>query len=85
MPASLETFPVSKNGTFIGYADARQIAASNGKLELYDESKAKSEMAAQAVANARVAAVSDEAVKTESSKAGGADPSAVKRGPRKPA
>lgn len=36
-----DTFPVTKNGKFFGYADARQIARSNGVLEIFDEAKAE--------------------------------------------
>jgi len=84
MPASLKTFPVSKNGVYLGYADARQIAKSNGVLQLYDESKAKSEIAATLIAAAKAEAQEDAIAIAESSAAGGADPAAVQKGPKQP-
>lgn len=81
MAKNLETFPVMKDGKFFGYADAGQIAASGGKLELFDEQKAKSLQAAAAVEAAKADAEKKaEAVKTAEA-AGGADASAVKKGP----
>lgn len=41
-----ETFPVSKNGKFIGYADERQLRA-NPKLKRFDKAKAAAQVAAR--------------------------------------
>lgn len=41
-----ETFPVSKNGKFLGYADERQLRA-NPKLKRFDKAKAAAELAAR--------------------------------------
>lgn len=81
---TMETFPVSKNGKFIGYADARQIAKSNGVLEIFDQAKADAKLAALAIAEAKAAASEDATIKADSAAAGGADPKEVKRGPKKP-
>lgn len=80
MSKNLQTFPVMKNGEFIGHADARQIAA-NDSLELFDENKAAA-IKAQAEVDASKADTAEKAVATEKAKqAGGADSSAVKKGP----
>lgn len=79
--AQLETFPVTKNGKFIGYADARQIAASKGKLKLFDESKAKAAEAEAKVEAAEVAGAEKKAAVESASKSGGADPASVKKAP----
>lgn len=77
MAQSLETFPVTKNGKFFGYADARQIAA-NPSLELYDERKAAVIEAEQKVAAAK-ADQEKKAASVENAKSAGADASAVKK------
>lgn len=83
MAKNLQTYPVSKNGKFFGYADADQIAASGGKLELFDENKA-----AKISTEAKIAASkAEQAKKAEEAKVaedkGGAYSSAVKKGPAK--
>lgn len=79
MSVGKQTFPVTKNGVFFGYADADQIAA-NPSLELYDERKADVAVAEQKVAAAKVAkAEKAEAVALAAT--AGSDPSAVKKAP----
>lgn len=80
---NLQTYPVSKNGKFLGYADADQITASGGKLELFDENKATkiSTEAKIAASKAENAAKVDAIEKVAA--AGGADATAVKKGPAK--
>ncbi len=78
---NLEKFPVAKNGKFLGYADADQIAKSAGKLELFDEHKAE-----RIASEAKIAASKAEQAKAAEKVAtaegkGGADASAVKKGP----
>ena len=80
MSKILTTFPVTKNGEFIGYADAAQIAA-HPSLELFDESKAASIKASREVKAAKEEAAQKTAAGDDSQKAGGADASAVKKGP----
>lgn len=76
-----QVFPVSKNGKYFGMADAKQIA-DNPALELFDEAKAAVAIAKKAVAEAVKA--EDEKTKTdEVAKGKGADPAAVRRGPKK--
>lgn len=84
MSKNMQTFAVSKNGKFIGYADAGQIANSGGVLKLYDESKAKLEMAEAAIGAAKASVVEKSAEIVVSEKSGGADPAAVKKGPARP-
>jgi hypothetical protein len=79
---NLETFPVSKKGKFFGYADADQIAASNGVLEIFDEAKAKKQKADASVAEAKDAA-DKKAAAVETAKTNGADPAAIKKAPSK--
>lgn len=76
-----QTFPVTKNGEFFGYADADQIAA-NPSLAIFDETKARTMKAQEQV----VVAAKEQAKKAadlENAKASGADPSAVKKAPAK--
>lgn len=81
MAKNSETFPVMKNGVFFGYADAGQIADSNGVLELFDERKASAIKAEAAVQAAKAESEKKaEAVKVAEA-AGGADASAIKKGP----
>lgn len=82
MAKDLTTYPVMKNGKFIGYADAEQIA-NNKSLELYDETKAANLKAQAAVEAASAAEAKKVEQKVEATKAGGADASAVKKGPAK--
>lgn len=79
MSVGKQTFPVSKNGVFFGYADADQIAAKPS-LELYDEAKAASARAAMAVEAAKAEADSKAAI-VQTAASGGSDPSAVKKAP----
>lgn len=79
MSVGKQTFPVTKNGVFLGYADADQIAA-NPSLELYDERKADVAVAERKVA----AAKAEKATKAEAvtlAAMAGADPAAVKKAP----
>ncbi|ARB06106.1 hypothetical protein FDH38_gp052 [Dinoroseobacter phage vB_DshS-R5C] len=81
---NLQTYPVAKNGKFFGYADADQIAAAGGKLELFDENKAAkiSTEAKIAESKAKQAAKSNEVKDAEA--AGGADNGTPpKKGPAK--
>ena len=71
---TFERFPVTKNGKFFGYADARQIQKSGGILKLYSETRARDMEAEKAVA------VAQKADKIKSAKSAGADPNAVKKG-----
>lgn len=78
---NLQKYPVAKDGKFLGYADADQIAASGGKLELFDENKAT-----RIATEAKIAASKAEQAKAAEKVAvaegkGGADASAVKKGP----
>jgi len=78
MAKNLNTFPVTKNGKFIGYADADQIAA-NPSLAIYDERKAEAAEAERQVE----AAKQDHEKKQRSldtAKQAGADPAQVKKG-----
>lgn len=76
-----ELYAVSKNGEFFGYADAGQIARSNGVLTLFDENSAKAARA-QAEIDAVKAREAEGAKKVEDAKkTGGADASAVKKAP----
>lgn len=82
MAKNLQTYPVMKNGKYIGMADAEQIAA-NASLELYDENKAAT-IKAQAEVDAKKAEAGADAAKVDAAKqAGGADAGAVKKGPAK--
>ena len=78
----MSTFPVTKNGVFLGYADARQIA-ENPCLTIYDERKAQANEAERAV-EAEKSKRAEETKKVEAAaQSGGADASAVKKGPAK--
>lgn len=80
MAKNLQTYPVMKNGEFIGYADAEQIA-KNDSLELFDESKADA-IKARAEIDSKKTAAAEKAVTAEKAKAqGGADAAAVKKAP----
>ena len=80
MAKDLQTYPVMKNGTYIGMADAGQIAA-NSSLELYDEQKAAT-IKAQAEVDSKKAVAAKQTKAVDTAKAGGgADASAVKKGP----
>ena len=80
MAKNTQTYPVTKNGKFIGYADAGQIAR-NKSLELFDEDKAaKVKAEAEVTAAAAKAEAKTEKVE-DAKKAGGADSGAVKKGP----
>lgn len=82
MAKNLTKFPVAKNGKFFGYADVDQIAA-NPSLELFDENKAE-KIAAEAKIAASKAEQAEKAKSVETTAAsGGADASAVKKGPAK--
>jgi len=81
MAKNLQTYPVMKNGKYIGMADAEQIA-NNPSLELYDENKAatikaQAEVDSKKAENAKKSADVDAAKKS-----GGADAGAVKKGPK---
>jgi len=83
MARDLTMYPVSKGESkkLFGYADASQIARSNGKLKLFDADKAQKIKVEQAVA-AETAKVVEKDEKVETvKKAGGADASAVKKAP----
>lgn len=73
------TFPVTKNGKFIGYADARQIAR-NPSLAIYDETKAEA-LEQQAVVEAEKAAQEKAAEDKKVAEGKGANPADVKKGP----
>lgn len=80
MARNLQTFPVMKNGKFIGHADAEQIA-KHPSLELFDEAKAAA-IKAQAEVDAETVKADAEKTKVETAKkAGGADAAAVKKAP----
>jgi len=83
MAKNTETFPVSKgdSGKLFGYADAGQIARSNGRLKLFDTDAAKRILAEQEIeaAGEKQAKVSEKVAQVKA--AGGADASAVKKGP----
>lgn len=76
-----ELFAVSKNGEFFGYADAGQIAASGGKLELFDENTAKAARAQAEITAAKARIDGENQKVADVKKAGGADASAVKKAP----
>lgn len=85
MAKDMTVYPVSKgkDGKFFGYADARQIAKSGGKLVLFDPTAADKVKIEKEVA-AEKAKQTDDAKKVDTAKqAGGADASAVKKGPAK--
>lgn len=76
-----ELFAVSKNGEFFGYADAGQIAASGGKLELFDENSAKAARAQAEIDAAKARLEGENQKVADVKKVGGADASAVKKAP----
>lgn len=76
-----QIFPVAKNGKFIGYADAKQIA-QNDSLELFDETKARTASAEVVIEDAAKEAKTKK--QSEDDAAGkGSDPAAVRKGPAK--
>lgn len=81
MAKSAETFAVSKNGEFFGYADANQIAQSNGVLELFDENAAKAARAQAEITAAKARNDAEAKHIAHTKKVGGADASAVKKAP----
>lgn len=81
MAKNLETFPVMKKGVFFGYADAGQIADSNGVLELFDEQKAATIKAQAAIEAAKADSEKKADAVKAAEAAGGADAAAVKKGP----
>lgn len=81
MAKHTELFAVSKNGEFFGYADAGQIAASGGKLELFDENSAKAARAQAEIAAAKARHDAETKKVDDVKKVGGADASAVKKAP----
>jgi len=83
MAQNSETFPVMKNGEFLGYADAAQIARSKGKLEIFDEAKAERLKAESKVDAAKKVEAKKVDSVAKAIKAGGADASAIKKGPSK--
>lgn len=83
MAKDMTTFPVTKNGKFFGYADAQQIARSNGVLEVFDPAKAEAIEAGKEVEKASANEAKKAKGVEDAVKAGGADASAIKKGPAK--
>jgi len=83
MAKDMTTYPVSKgkDGKFFGYADATQIAKSKGKLKLFDPSAAERVKIEKEVAAVEAKEADTASKKEEAKQAGGADASAVKKGP----
>jgi len=80
MAKDMTTYPVQKDGKFLGYADARQIAR-NPALSLYDESKAKTIQQEAEINAAHEAEIAAKAEVAKVAKAGGANAGAVRKGP----
>jgi hypothetical protein len=83
MAKDMTTYPVSKGKSkkLFGYADAGQIARSNGKLVLFDPDKADKIKIEQAVAIETAKVADEDAKVAEAKNSGGADASAVKKAP----
>lgn len=83
MAKDMKLYPVSKeDGVYFGEADAGQIAASGGKLKLFDAEKARA-LKSSAEIKKEEAELEKKAQKVDAVKAsGGADSSAVKKAPK---
>jgi len=83
MAKNTETFAVSKGKSdkFFGYADAGQIARSNGVLKLFDADKAEKIKIQKKVDAEATKQASVDAAQTDAKKAGGSDAGAVRKGP----
>ena len=84
MAKDMTTFPVAKKGAedkSFGYADATQIAKSNGKLVLFDATAADKVKVEAKVEAEKARQADEEAKKTAAAAAGGADSKAVKKAP----
>jgi len=83
MAKDLTLYPVSKGDSnkYFGDADAGQIAASKGKLKLFDPEKAKAVKQTAAI-KAEEKDIEQKTAKVEAIKAsGGSDAGAVRKGP----
>ena len=82
MAKDMTTYPVMKNGKYIGRADAGQIAMHKS-LKLFDPLEAEKMDAEAAIASEAKADVATEVTIEKAKEAGGAVASAVKKGPAK--